>query len=59
MLQKGTHVVTLVQKLFYPAHSHGIVESLEKDCVWVAIYLPNDDTPDDIVRYKYSEIKPE
>lgn len=59
MLQKGTPVKTLISKLSYPAGSTGIVEKLEKDHVWVAIYLPNDDIPDDIIRYRYSEITPQ
>ena len=59
MLKKGDRVVTLIAKLGYPAGSHGIIDSLETDCLWVAIYLPGDSIPDDIIRFKYSDIKPE
>lgn len=59
MLKKGDRVITLIDKFEYPAGTHGVVDTLQADCLWIAVYLPGETVPDDVIRYKYSDIKPE
>ena len=54
----GDAVITLTSKLDIPKGSFGVVEKLEGDNAWVAIYIPaDDDTPYDIVRYTIADLQ--
>lgn len=54
----GDEVITLVKKADIPKDSFGVVEKMEGEKVWVAIYIPADaDTPYDIVRYSPEDLR--
>ena len=54
----GDEVITLVKKVDIPQGSFGVVEKIEGEKAWVAIYIPADaDTPYDIVRYSLEDLR--
>lgn len=54
----GDEVITLVQKMDIPKGSFGVVEKMEENKAWVAVYIPADaDIPYDIVRYSVEDLQ--
>lgn len=54
----GDEVITLVKKIDIPKGSFGVVEKIEGNKAWVAVYIPADaDTPNDIVRYSVEDLQ--
>ena len=51
-------VITLVSKIDIPKGTFGVVEKIEEDYAWVAVYIPvDDDIPNDIVRYQIKDLQ--
>ena len=45
-------VITLVDKAGIPIGTIGVIDEIDSDEIWVAVFIPADsDTPYDIVRY--------
>ncbi len=54
----GDEVITLVKKVDVPEGTFGVVEKIEGEKAWVAVYIPADaDTPYDIVRYQIKDLR--
>ena len=54
----GDEVITLVKKVDIPKGTFGVVEKMECEKAWVAVYIPADaDIPYDIVRYSIEELQ--
>ena len=54
----GDEVITLVKKVDVPEGTFGVIEKIEGEKAWVAVYIPADaDTPYDIVRYPIKDLR--
>ena len=54
----GDEVITLVKKVDVPEGTFGVVEKIEGEKAWIAVYIPaNADTPYDIVRYSITDLR--
>ena len=56
-MKQGDKVITLIGKFEYPKGTKGIIYKFEKESVLVEVYLNGNEDPDDIIRYKYSQIE--
>ena len=51
-------VITLISKIDIPKGTFGVIERIEGESAWVAVYIPaDDDTPYDIVRYSIKDLQ--
>ena len=51
-------VITLVAKAGIPKGTFGVVDEVDGNEIWIAVFIPADaDTPYDIVRYSPEELQ--
>ena len=54
----GDEVITKVSKAGIPKGTFGIVESVDKDGIWVDVFIPADaDIPEDTILYFGDELE--
>ena len=57
-MRSGDEVITKAEKAGIPAGTFGVVESIDKEGVWVDVYIPADsDIPEDTVWYAETELE--
>ena len=58
MMKIKDKVITLVDKAGIPIGTIGVIDEIDSDEIWVAVFIPADsDMPYDIVRYSREELQ--